>query len=58
MKNVERTEIQLIKELRQRIAELEDLSELDLDPVVEIDFVIYVQYLNPAVRRLLAGDVR
>lgn len=58
MKNVDRTEVQLIKELRQRIAELENFPELDLDSAVEIDLVRYVQCLNPAVRRLLAEDIK
>jgi hypothetical protein len=38
VKNVDRTEVQLIKELRQRIAELENFPELDLDSAVEIDW--------------------
>lgn len=46
MKNEDRTEVQLIKELRQKIAELENFPELDLDSAVEIDFVMYVQCLN------------
>lgn len=58
MNNVDKTEVQFIKELRQGIAELENFPELSLDSAVEIDFVMYIQCLNPAARRLLAEDVK
>ncbi len=58
MKNVDRAEVKLIKELRQRIAELENFPGLDLDSAVEIGLVIYARCLNPAARRLLAEDVK
>jgi hypothetical protein len=53
VKNVDGTEVQLIKELRQRIAELENFPEPGIDSAVEIYLVMYVQGLNPAARWLL-----